>query len=91
MTKAERLQVFMAAAKRARLEFEDLAKLYIDYEFTIKDLRKTIASLRAVLTAIREYGTDTESGYPEEICYDQFAYKRIVDSYRDAARNSLDN
>ena len=31
----------------------------------------------------------TKDGYPVEIIYDEFAYKRIVDSYRDAIRNVL--
>jgi hypothetical protein len=38
-----------------------------------------------VLDAIRNYGSDTNSGYPEEIMYDEFAYRRVVDSYRKAA------
>ena len=31
----------------------------------------------------------TENGYPEELIYDQFAYERMVDSYRDALRQIL--
>ena len=29
----------------------------------------------------------TEDGYPAEIVYDDFAYKRIVDTYREAIRD----
>jgi hypothetical protein len=45
-----------------------------------------------ILKAIATYGTDEEDGYPVEIVYDEydeFAYKRIVDSYRDAAKKAL--
>jgi len=31
----------------------------------------------------------TEDGYPFEIIYDRFAYKRMVDSYRKAVREVL--
>jgi len=31
----------------------------------------------------------TEDGYPEEIEYDEFSYKRIIDSYRIALKNLL--
>lgn len=30
-----------------------------------------------------------KDGYPTEMVYDEFAYKRMVDSYRDALRNIL--
>ena len=31
----------------------------------------------------------TEAGYPTEMIYDDFAYERMVDSYRDALRTIL--
>ena len=31
----------------------------------------------------------TEDGYPVELIYDEFAYKRMVDSYRNALRHIL--
>lgn len=31
----------------------------------------------------------TKDGYPQELIYDEYAYRRIVDSYREAARQAL--
>ncbi len=31
----------------------------------------------------------TKDGYPSEISYDEFAYKRMVDSYRDVLKGIL--
>lgn len=31
----------------------------------------------------------TKDGYPSEIVYDEFAYKRMIDSYRDALKEIL--
>ncbi len=31
----------------------------------------------------------TKDGYPSEVSYDEFAYKRMVDSYRDALKEIL--
>lgn len=50
--------------------------------------------LKSALRAMAEYpppGHDrrTDDGYPVEFDYDEFAYKRMVDSYRDYARESL--
>ena len=45
-----------------------------------------------VLLAIRDYGVSgprSSHGYPSEVCYDEFAYKRIVDGYRRAAGDAL--
>lgn len=52
------------------------------------------ARLRKALEAIRDFPKPgnprrTEDGYPAEIAYDEFAYRRVVDSYRDAARAAL--
>jgi len=46
------------------------------------------------LEAIRDYPKEddprrTEDGYPSEVCYDEFAYFRIIDSYRKGARAGL--
>lgn len=51
-------------------------------------------SLIEALTAIRDYPKEgsprrDEDGYPLEIEYDEFAYRRIVDSYREIARAAL--
>jgi len=37
-----------------------------------------------------ETGCCDKDGYPEEFMYDEFAYKRIVDSFREGLRNILD-
>jgi hypothetical protein len=31
----------------------------------------------------------TEDGYPTEFAYDEFAYRRIIDSYRDALTKAI--
>ena len=50
--------------------------------------------LQERLEAIRTYGkegpTSSGDGYPLEIAYDEFAYRRMVDSYRDAATEAKD-
>jgi len=52
-----------------------------------------VKGLEEGLTWIRDYpygkGRVTKEGYPSEIVYDQFAYERIVDSYRDQAKDLL--
>lgn len=51
-----------------------------------------ISELRKCLELIRDFKggkRTTEDGYPAEIVHDEFAYKRIVDTYRDAAREGL--
>ena len=51
-----------------------------------------LAEAVKVMEAIRDYpkaGRTTEDGYPSEIVYDEFAYKRMVDSYRATARSFL--
>lgn len=35
------------------------------------------------------YERRTEDGYPLEICYDEYAYKRMCDTYRDAIKQVL--
>lgn len=46
------------------------------------------------LISIRDYPVNgaprrTDGGYPVEVIYDEYAYKRMVDSYREAARAGL--
>ena len=56
-------------------------------------LRDVLDAARDVLTAIRDYpGAENgdEDGYPIEVVCDQYAYRRIVDSYRRAARQGLE-
>ena len=37
----------------------------------------------------KDHPRRTKDGYPIELIYDEFAYKRMVDSYRDALKNVL--
>jgi len=57
-------------------------------------LRAWNAILHPALEAIRDYPEEghprrTDDGYPVEVAFDEFAYKRIVDTYRDVARTAL--
>lgn len=50
--------------------------------------------MREALEFIRDYppkgaSRRTDDGYPAEVIYDEYAYQRMVDSYRDAARRAL--
>lgn len=61
---------------------------------TNSELKKENEWLRRGLRAIISYPKKgeprrTKDGYPEEIVCDEFAYKRMVDSYRAAARAAL--
>jgi hypothetical protein len=56
-------------------------------------LQAVLDAARDVLTAIRDYPGPTccdEDGYPIEVVCDEYAYRRIVDSYRRAARQGLE-
>jgi hypothetical protein len=55
---------------------------------------KRLGDLRKALRKIASYPTAQESrrtkdGYPTEFAYDEFAYKRMVDSYRDAISRAV--
>jgi hypothetical protein len=39
----------------------------------------------------KDYERRTEDGYPSEIIYDEFAYKRMIRTYRKSAENILYN
>ena len=68
---------------------EDEARLLA----TIDAKDAEIARLRETLECIRDYppvgGRRDSDGYPFEIAIDSFAYRRMVDSYRAAARAAL--
>jgi hypothetical protein len=54
----------------------------------------TCEKLAAALDAIATYPKEgqprrTEDGYPAELAYDEFAYKRMVDTYRACANDVL--
>ena len=53
----------------------------------LKKLRKSLMAM----AAYPEEGHDrrSEDGYPSEVEYDEFAYKRMVDSFRDAITRSV--
>jgi len=60
----------------------------------IKQLKAEETRLRGWLEAIiawpdEKYNRRDEDGYPTEIEYDEFSYRRLVDSYRDALRRAL--
>jgi len=48
----------------------------------LERLKKQNQVLKEWLRAIRDCK-------PTEVCYDEFAYKRMIESYRDAAKNGL--
>ena len=57
--------------------------------------KKKLAEIKKAIQEVIDYptkeqGRRTEDGYPTEFAYDEFAYKRIVDSYRRALKNILD-
>lgn len=68
------------------------------YATDIPDLIATIEALREVVEvveSIARYPADdpdraTDDGYPAEVVYDEFAYKRMVDSYRGALNAAID-
>jgi hypothetical protein len=62
----------------------------------VVELRRIIAerdAARDALQAIADYpptdGRRNEDGYPSEIVYDEYAYCRMVDTYRNCARAAL--
>ncbi len=62
---------------------------------TRRTKRQKLMQLRKALRQIVGYPTGghcrrTEDGYPVEVDYDEFAYKRMVDSFRDAITRALD-
>lgn len=60
---------------------------------TIFEAAAYIERLEAGLLKIATYPLDsgrcTDDGYPSEVVYDEYAYKRMVDSYRKAASATL--
>jgi hypothetical protein len=61
---------------------------------TIASLQSDIQRTRDALAGIRDYPDESQSrrtsdGYPSEVVYDEWAYRRMVDSYRSVARIAL--
>ena len=58
---------------------------------TDKDrIAKLLKEIKEVITfPPKGYARRTKEGYPQEVEYDEFAYQRMVDSYRDALKAIL--
>ncbi|MGB3833748.1 MAG: hypothetical protein WA975_18005 [Mesorhizobium sp.] len=57
-------------------------------------LAAEVTRLRGALERIRDYpeagnSRRDDGGYPSEVIYDEFAYRRLVESYRECARAAL--
>jgi hypothetical protein len=94
---------YMAGFERGKDEAEDrIADRLDDYvaaltaaKSRMHALEEANAELRKCLEMIRDFPKDgnprrTKDGYPGEVIFDDFAYKRMVDSYREAAVEGLD-
>jgi len=53
----------------------------------LEGIRKALK--RVISYPTKKQGRRTKDGYPSEIIYDEFAYKRMVDSFRDALKKIL--
>lgn len=57
--------------------------------------KRKLKKLRKALRAIVAYPPEghpqrNKNGYPTEFAYDEFAYERMVDSFRDAINQAVD-
>ena len=59
----------------------------ITSEMKLKKLEKAIKEI--IVYPPKKSNRRTKDGYPLELLYDEFAYKRIVNSYRDGLKNLL--
>ena len=59
----------------------------------MNDKEKLIGMKKAIRQVInyptKKQGRRTEDGYPLEFSYDEFAYKRMIDSIRDALKEII--
>lgn len=60
----------------------------------MKKLHENCDAMEASLYAILQYPNEdhprrTKDGYPSEIVYDEYAYKRMIDTYRRSAKIGL--
>lgn len=58
------------------------------------DLMEDNKRMREALEYMRDYPKEgmprrTKDGYPSEFVYDEYAYRRMVDSFREACRRAL--
>ena len=55
--------------------------------------KRQYKALKSSLQVIIDYpaadGRSTKDGYPKEVAYDEFAYQRMVDSFRSAIRKAI--
>jgi len=68
----------MGNKKKKKRNFDAEAKLLAMFD-----------DIDSIIAYPPEGGRRTEDGYPLEVMYDEFAYKRMVDSYRQGLRNLL--
>jgi len=54
----------------------------------LRQARKYLAFIRDFPS--KGYERKTDDGYPSEFMYDEYAYKRMIDSYREAAGRGLE-
>lgn len=88
-----------AELAEAQAEIERLTPLAVAYDYLEPPAGREMAEAKLAeatkrLEAIRDYpkkgdSRRTEDGYPLEIVYDEFAYRRMVDSYREVAVSFL--
>ena len=70
------------------IEFHTLMD-HCDTAAALKLFRDSIEALTIIATYPPVGGRRTEDGYPSEVVYDEYAYKRIIDSYRRVANTAL--
>lgn len=60
---------------------------------TAKDKLRTLRTTLLTIAAYPPEGHDRrdDDGYPVEFTYDEFAYRRIVDVFRDAVTKAVDD
>ncbi|MEN6544812.1 MAG: hypothetical protein ABFE07_02125, partial [Armatimonadia bacterium] len=91
---ATALQSQADALAEARRENERLSEWFGDKSVELATAEASLATMREALEAIEQYPAKGNSrrdgdGYPKEVVYDKYAYRRLVDSYRIAARRAL--
>lgn len=69
-------------------------KRIADLKRELAEARKDVERLREKLQEIRDwppkdYPRRDADGYPKEYMYDEFAYRRMIDSYRHAIDNAM--
>lgn len=94
MTIDKLIEALKASGDPRRMDLGPSRKLYRDAAQALASSQEEIERLSKALETIRDYPPITharrdDEGYPMEIVYDEFAYKRIVDSYRKFASDAL--